>query len=909
MTSTDEGIQFVATGLVANERLSPLLPTNWNDVSESVLDRAPDFIWENAPRRETKDFRDSTRVYSHLPNGTNLMDSKWVLGRLFANSSSENDQHLACLETHCFRGLDGFESFSNKVSLQNHPQESAVEKNATYPDIVDRNMDFSTAPSPSVNSPNLWVVKDAMANGAGGIWVVGPENAAQFANQATSPLYPEHKYVAQKRKCHVRVYSLMTSDGRAFVHKRAFLHVANDKFTTNDAESNGLFQDSIHITNCCANSHDGSKFAGEILADLEAMEYSERDGQSVVPLAMFAPSIYASISMFAKRAFPFLQGGQANHGFEYMGVDFMLSYNEQRQPVAYLLEVNAPPSQDTATGLDHAENLHNDVIRDLVTMWVLPHVLEGEPSRAGGWRCVYTDEETAASASEKEAQIIPSKAAIINRIRWNLFEKKAQKAESANGECSQPTIPTSNQGTQTLSLRDDDPNKAIATFARSQFPYYSQSLFERQQVFFENAGGSQVPAQVVDAMSKSLTCRNRSLHGSKSKEGARNSIRTLLGGSREDHIFLGPNASTLLANLARAYVQSGLVKEGDEVVISTENHNANFLPWIQAAKDVGAIIKLYSPFEANKVSGKHESFQQLEALVSPKTRIVAVPHASNILGQIRDMSRVTEVVKQRSQCYAHVIVDGVAAVPHHFADFAHLGVDWYVISCHKVFGPHIGGLCGKERAVQELQTAPRLPAEAKLASWLECGTLNYEGCAGVIGLLHYFSALARTKADKTVCPTPQQSLSAGEDCAESTSSFRNRMPHFEAELCDTGLHIKKAYETIRKAEEPLVQRLMDGLGSSNNVRILQVNTHELQCLVRLPTVSFVHQSVSPQTIVKTCEENNIDCRCSSFLCPTNFAESFAFDMETGVARVSLVHYNTCAEVNELLNVLKSIPGW
>jgi len=268
-----------------------------------------------------------------------------------------------------------------------------------FPDLLEANdtLDASTIPPPP---SNLWVVKDANSNRAGGIWIVGPQNAAEFGDTAKTPLVEEHRFVAQRyawppvlyggRKCHVRVYGLITCDGRAFVDKRAFLHVANEPFSHSFNE--GEFQEAVHITNCCANSHDESKFAGEFCADMEATEFGIYEGETVVPLYEFFASISASVAELSRRAFPFLRGGEANNGFEYLGMDFILSYDTNNTPVAYMLEVNAPPSLDTATGLSHAENLHDDVIRDILTLWVFPKVTASAIENPGGWKCVLTSE-------------------------------------------------------------------------------------------------------------------------------------------------------------------------------------------------------------------------------------------------------------------------------------------------------------------------------------------------------------------------------------------------------------------------------------------------------------------------------------------------------------------------------------
>jgi hypothetical protein len=283
--TTTTSIRYEATGAVANARLSPLLPKDWIDSTTKENNTKsgpiiiPHFLWENAPRKETKDYRDHVLVYSHLPNGSTILDSKWVLGRLFANGHDVADQTkdplLATCETHCFSGPDGFEDFARRMNLL-ITDDSAIHQGTTitrastttntwqFPDIMKRR---DTAPpqppSPSPPPPPLWVVKDATANGAGGIWVVGPENAHQFVSME-GPLYDQHKYVAQKyvwppilfndKKFHVRVYCVITCDGHAFVHEQAFLHVANEPFSVTIQQDKEhahkvVFDDCVHITN------------------------------------------------------------------------------------------------------------------------------------------------------------------------------------------------------------------------------------------------------------------------------------------------------------------------------------------------------------------------------------------------------------------------------------------------------------------------------------------------------------------------------------------------------------------------------------------------------------------------------------------------------------------------------------
>ena len=1130
-----------------------------NDISTTVSNATtrriqttpmvPDFLWENCPRRETRDYRDNVKVYSHLPNGRDILDSKWVLGRLLSpkststkpsatTSRSKNDAAdadddgddplLATLETHCFRGLDGYQSFCEKVQLiknttytvsvsddfhekkkkKNDDENSGVSVIETFPDLYPANDDEEEAKDKNLekkeemkhtfdasSTANLWVIKDAMTNGAGGIWVIGPQNYHTLLNPETSPLYKDHTYVAQEyvpypfvlfqqRKCHVRVYALMTSDGRAFVHHRAFLHVANDIFhyttssssstskkgeeekTTHDdgtAKSGVFFQDSVHITNCCANSHDPTKFAGEILADFHNFDYETKiyhnnnsnkntggsvpDQQIVVPLGPFFPSVCASIKALAQRTFPFLNGGQANNGFEYMGMDFILSYkrktgssdNNQLQPVAYLLEVNAPPSQETATQLQHAEELHNEVLQDLINIWVIPNVMN-DPSleRSGGWICVYdqtkdsknatTNEVAEERQDEKENNVAlaPSKAVIINKIKWTIFERAAMKRDKEREEEDQQrhgTSTLSQDGVKTVATsttnavssvknhdngthNDDhvDNNKLanlISAFSRTQFPYfaataaapsitscgigdvfYPYSSQQQQQqcpqheqaIFLENAGGSQVAGPVLQAVQASLWHRNRSVIGSKTKLAARETLERIVGDTGDDGdsmMFLGPNATTLLSILASNYVQLGLLESTDEIVISTENHLANVDGWVQAAQRVGATIKWWTPYcvpegisdeDVSKLRTEGASAaappcrsKNLEELLSTKTRIVAISHASNVLGQLRDVAQISKLVASRTLGHAHLVVDGVAAAPHWFPCVSQLGTDWYVISCHKLFGPHLGGLyasgsavtCFKEAAAStggwEDSTRYYRPActpSESLLRLFELGTVSYEACAGVVGLGAYLAALS--------------SINLG-DCYDDDGAGRNCLSHEQVPYQSSksledrsvgmrGTHVMnlvasgtpvdiqhcsvstqeicEAYSRIRIVEETLLRELWNGLSRSSKVTIIEgeasltkkfSETTPIEasngCIARLPVVGIVHQSISADCLLLACERNGIACRKSSFLCTKYLARDFGFDPDEGFLRISLAHYNTVREVHCLFRVLESLPGW
>ena len=653
-------------------------------------------------------------------------------------------------------------------------------------------------------------------------------------------------------------------------------------------------------------------------------------------------------------------------------MDFMLSYKSKGedgvQPIAYLLEINSPPSQDTASSLPHAEDLHNEVLRDWMTFWVIPHIDSSYEVRPGGWLDCEVNHENSKSSiaarsghrnsknrigdeQENSDLVLPSKAAILNKFRWALFERKMQKKKSltVNGNTdSRAQVDTDKEkGTQQkICERTNDDNlckdgsnypsiNEISSFVRSQFPFFSTLPYsigdngnvrgcrlysddvkqpECQQIFFENAGGAQVPQAVIDHVTSSLARRHREVIGAESKVAARRTLRHLLVGGNDKNgkipssvVILGLNTTSLLESLAKRYVK--LLSSGDEIVISTENHLANFDPWIDAAKVTGTKIKLWAPFFDKQRSEQYDDLRQshhyeissnLDDLVTPLTRIVALPHASNVLGSVYRIKEMCKMIKDRSRGYAHTIVDGVAVAPHKYVGFdENFGgaVDWYVVSMHKLFGPHMGVLLARQnQCIDELLEAAETSLSSnktkaeRVQSLFESGTANIEGTAGIVGLGMYFRSLSKLCRKNE--PTP-------EDCTISTR---------EAIL---------AYSIIRRVEMGLVNALLRTLSRCPQVRILNgsklsssSDTFLYKDELCLPTVSFLHKSIPSSDIYTHCRKRGIICRNGFFLCTKYLANDLNFkDYPDGAVRISLAHYNTKEEVEILCNTLERIPKW
>mmetsp|Transcript_16412 Transcript_16412/g.40068 ORF Transcript_16412/g.40068 Transcript_16412/m.40068 type:complete len:278 (+) Transcript_16412:1381-2214(+) len=276
---------------------------------------------------------------------------------------------------------------------------------------------------------------------------------------------------------------------------------------------------------------------------------------------------------------------------------------------------------------------------------------------------------------------------------------------------------------------------------------------------------------------------------------------------------------------------------------------------------------------------------------------------------MRDIEGLTRAIKQKTLGRAHVVVDGVAASPHVFANVNRLQADWYVVSGHKLFGPHVGGLYGrKDGAVDEILEVSGTTSEDcsdVVYPLLEKGTVNYEGCAGIVGLGQYIDSLAccNIQSGHGNTRNRQPLQHAGESSQRSSTRPNILEPSLTIENANEG------YANIRIVEEPLAEALLEGLRQFPMVKIIEGNEKEFGSVMRLPIVSWLHENIAVENIYNICDKNGISCRVSSFLCTQMLADGFGFDIEKGFLRVSLAHYNTMHEVHCFLECLKTIPGF
>ena len=271
------------------------------------------------------------------------------------------------------------------------------------------------------------------------------------------------------------------------------------------------------------------------------------------------------------------------------------------------------------------------------------------------------------------------------------------------------------------------------TSIRAEFPALSNDC-----VYLDNAGGSQVLRRVADRVADYLLTSSVQLGASyaQSQEAgrkvleARQSVARLINAPQDDEVVMGGSTTALMFNLVSAILPT--VKPGDEVIVTDTDHEANIGCWtrLQAA---GAVLTVWE-VDTETLS---LDLDRLDALLSPRTRWVAMTHASNILGTVNP---VAEVARRAHAVGARLCVDAVAYAPHRLVDVQASGADYYVFSFYKVFGPHFAVLWGQR---EQLLALPSLNhffiGQDVLPYKLQPGNVNYELSYGCIGINEYLA--------------------------------------------------------------------------------------------------------------------------------------------------------------------------
>ncbi|KAL9098388.1 MAG: hypothetical protein Q9163_005943 [Psora crenata] len=401
----------------------------------------------------------------------------------------------------------------------------------------------------------------------------------------------------------------------------------------------------------------------------------------------------------------------------------------------------------------------------------------------------------------------------------------------------------------------------VAT-VRKAFP----AVKAEHQVYFDNAGGTQVLGTVSSAIKNYLEETNVQLGASYNvaKQSTETFARGMaaaagfIGAATDDveradlerhDAVIGPSTTQLFANLSLILS----LPPSSEIVLSQIDHETNISPWLRLARLQGHTTKWWKPDNEDMMLTP----QNLRPLLSSKTRLVACTHASNILGGIHDIKGIADAVHEVQG--AMLCVDGVALVPHRPVDVKELGVDFYSFSWYKVYGPHIAILYASPSAKATLGTlAHYFNSGDSLSTKLGLASASYELVAALPSVLEYF----------------------GED--------RRTM-----------------WAAIAAHEERLQRMLLQYLRGREDVTIY--GSKEADKATRVPVVSFTVQGRSSRDVVEEVEKrSNFGCRCGHFYSKRLVDEILGLVERDGVVRVSMVHYNTEGEIGAFVKVLEEV---
>jgi cysteine desulfurase family protein (TIGR01976 family) len=286
--------------------------------------------------------------------------------------------------------------------------------------------------------------------------------------------------------------------------------------------------------------------------------------------------------------------------------------------------------------------------------------------------------------------------------------------------------------------------------------------------YLDGAAGTQVPASVIQAIGMAYADGLGNSGGAFAASArsdvitaeCRRAVAALTGGEPEG-VILGPNMTTLTYRLAGTLARDW--RPGDEVIVSRLDHDANVRPWVQAAARAGATVRWA---EIDAATGELPAAQYGE-LLTPRTRLVAVTAASNILGTRPDVAAITASARAAG---ALSYVDGVHATPHGPVDVRALGADFYATSAYKWSGPHIGAVVADPALLGALHPDKLVPAPDEVPDRFERGTLPFADLAGVAAAVDHLAGLAgpppgplrdRVLASMTAVEAYEQDLFAG----------------------------------------------------------------------------------------------------------------------------------------------------
>lgn len=402
-------------------------------------------------------------------------------------------------------------------------------------------------------------------------------------------------------------------------------------------------------------------------------------------------------------------------------------------------------------------------------------------------------------------------------------------------------------------------------YVRAAFP-----ALDADTIFFDNAGGSQILGTVIERIVDYYQQCNVQLGGAYSLSDLARarvnsgtaSIGHWLHADQPHEAVVGPSASALTRLFAQSIAST--LQAGDEIIITDADHEANRSPWLRL-QEQGIVIKTWK-FDA---ATYRLEIKDLAPLLTSKTKLVAFCQVSNIFGNIHPVQEIASFLRARD---IMSYVDGVAYAPHRLPDVQALGVDFYVASLYKVYGPHVGVLYGKEEHLLRLPNPNHtFIAADDLPYKFQLGGPNYELTYSLTGIVKYLQQVAQQHGLLPATPLREQ--------------------------------WQYAYDLFAAHEATLAAHLLDFLNQQASVQIIGSTSADPQ--QRVSTIAFIVKGKNSAVVAAPIAKENIGIKTGDFYART-IIERLGLVEQGGVIRISMVHYNTLEEVEALIQLLKKV---
>ena len=403
---------------------------------------------------------------------------------------------------------------------------------------------------------------------------------------------------------------------------------------------------------------------------------------------------------------------------------------------------------------------------------------------------------------------------------------------------------------------------------RHQFPALRRTVDGRPAVFLDGPGGTQSPERVIDAMAGYLR-RGSSNHGGPfltSREAdaatweARLAMMDLLNARRPEEIVFGQNMTSLTFSVSRAIAQTW--RTGDEIIVTRLDHDANISPWLRAAEDRGVTVRWldFRPTDCTL------ALDALPDLLNERTRLVAVNYASNAVGTISDVARVTALAHSAG---ALVYVDAVHFTPHDVVDVQAIDCDFLACSVYKFFGPHTGVLYGKYEHLDRLPAYKVRPAGNEPPDKWETGTQSFESLSGVTAAVDYLAELGGPDGTRRA-------------------------------------RLVQAMNAVKRYEAGLSEHFLREATRVPGLRVYGITDVE-SLAQRTPTFAISLEGRDPETVAAWLGEHGFFVWHGHYYAIAVMERLGTLD-RGGLVRIGFVHYNTVDEIDALIAALRELAG-